>query len=46
MKFLRRVFYGALLVATPLFVSAYDDDTTHRALTDEIVKFLIQDFRI
>src|SRR3989344_9179103 len=30
---------GALLIATPFFVSSYDDHTTHPALTQEIITF-------
>lgn len=33
------LLFGALLVAMPFFISAYDDDTTHPALTQEIIKF-------
>lgn len=32
-------FIGGTLLAFPFFISAYDDATTHRALTQEIVKF-------
>ena len=39
------LIFGALLIAMPLFVSAYDDDTTHRLLTDEIVKFFNAKFQ-
>ena len=39
-RFVRVVFFcWSLLLATPFFVFAYDDNTTHPALTQEIVKF-------
>lgn len=33
------LFLWALLLAMPIFVSSYDDHTTHPALTQEIIKF-------
>ena len=35
------LIFTALLIATPLFVFAYDDDTTHAALTEEIIEFFM-----
>lgn len=43
-KFALNLILGGMLLAIPFFVFAYDDKTTHPALTQEIVKFFNKNY--